>query len=158
MTRILVTHIKRIGAINLKNKFLLKKESITDTDNIVDKCKEVIDGKDEENILWKKMLTKMKILLKKLMMKDKNLAILAASALSWLELTIQLSLLPCKQKFNIKWWWRWRWSWWWWQSWYLLWQTSGMGDDHCGSPFSCLLYNSTKPSTSKDEHHSFKEF
>ena len=53
------------------------------------------------------MLTKMrvkKILMRKtgMMMKDKNLAILAASALSWLELTIQLSLLPCKQKFNIK--------------------------------------------------------
>ena len=32
----------------------------------------------------------------------KNLAILAASALSWLEFTIQLSLFPCKQYFNIK--------------------------------------------------------
>ena len=51
MTRILVTHIKRIGAINLKNKFLLNKKSITDTDDIADKCKEVIDGRDQENIL-----------------------------------------------------------------------------------------------------------
>ena len=32
----------------------------------------------------------------------KNLAILAASALSWLEFTIQLSLFPCQQNFNIK--------------------------------------------------------